>query len=400
MTVTVFAAGDVFPAVDDSAAAFRPLAPLLRSADLVFGNCEGVYSDRPAKAPSHKHFMGAPRACGACLGEAPFHVMTLANNHMIDGGYIGLSDTIELLREQGIVVTGAGDDIEAALAPAILERNGTRVAFLGFCSVYPVGYEARADRPGLAPLRVRTHYSDPDPNFWEPGIEPLISTEPHAGDLARFRGAIAAARKHADFVIVACHWGYSSWVETIQDYELWLARDAVASGADAVVCHHTHSLRGIEIHAGKPIFYGLGALVHHFVSFETSRETRAAREARWGARSSMRADEVFPLFPFCADARRTGVATLELGPGGSVAAGFVPAIMLEDGSTEPLRPDDPRATEVAGYVERLTDQSGLRTTFSYQERAGFLELRAAAPGQPHTSAAVSTIRESFATSSS
>lgn len=378
MAVTVYAVGDVFPAVDDGSAAFRSLAPLLRGADVVFGNCEGVYSDRPQRSPSHKHFMGAARVHGSALGTVPFHVMTLANNHMIDGGYVGLQDTIDLLRGQGIEVCGAGHDIDAALRPAIVERGGLRLAFLGFCSVYPVGYEARADRPGIAPLRVRTHYDDPDPNFWEPGIEPAISTSPHAGDLARVRAAIATARAAADRVIVAFHWGYSSWVEVLQDYELQLARDAVDHGADAVVCHHHHSLRGIEIRAGRPIFYGLGALVHHFVSFETSRETRAARQARWGARASMRADEVFPLFPFCADARRTGVATLSFGDDGAIEAGLVPAQMLEDGSTEPLRPDDPRAEEIARYVERLSAQSGFDTAFTRGERDGFMELRARA----------------------
>jgi poly-gamma-glutamate capsule biosynthesis protein CapA/YwtB (metallophosphatase superfamily) len=383
MPVSVFAVGDVFPDAPDGRTAFAPLEPLLRSADIVFGNCEGVYSDHPAKAPSRKHFMGAPRAHGAFLAEVPFHVMTLANNHMIDGGYVGLSDTIELMHEQGIATTGAGSDIDEATAPAVLERGGERVAFLGFCSVYPVGYEARRDRPGLAPLRVRTHYNDPDPNFWEPGIDPVITTTALPADLARFHATIAGARERADHVVVACHWGYSSWMEVLQDYELELARDAVEHGADAVVCHHHHSLRGIEIHRGRPIFYGLGALVHHFVSFETSRETRAAREARFGERSSMRADEVLPLFPFRADARRTGVATLEFGGGGGaggvVGAGLVPAMILEDGSTEPLRPDDPRASEIADYVERLSRQSGFDTAFSRSEREGFLELRASAP---------------------
>ncbi len=375
MAVTVFAVGDVFPAVEDGQAAFRALEPLLRTAGVVFGNCEGVYSDRPAKSPSRKHFMGAPRSYGAFLAEIPFHVMTLANNHMIDGGYVGLSDTITLLSEQGISVTGAGENIEQATTPAVLERDGAKIAFLGFCSVYPIGYEARGDRAGIAPLRVRTHYDDPDPNFWEPGIDPLITTEPLQDDLSRFHGAIARAREQADHVIVACHWGYSSWVEVVQDYELELARDAVDHGADAVVCHHHHSLRGIALHSGKPIFYGLGALVHHFVGFGSTRESRARLEQRHGERSAQRPDEFFELFPYRADARRTGIATLELTAGREITAGFVPAVIMLDGSTEPLRPDDPRAEEVAAYLERLNKQSGFDTNLERGERGGYLELR-------------------------
>ena len=166
--VSVFSVGDVFPDLPDGKASFAPLTPLFDTADIVFGNCEGVYSDRPSRAPSHKHFCGAPLARGSFFGEVGFDVMTLANNHMIDGGYAALADTIELLNGQGIATTGAGSNIVEATRPAILERDGIRVAFLGFCTVYPVGYEARDSRPGLAPLRVRTYYGDPDPNFWEP----------------------------------------------------------------------------------------------------------------------------------------------------------------------------------------------------------------------------------------
>ena len=122
--------------------------------------------------------------------------------------------------------------------------HGLRIAFLGFCTVFPVGYEARTARPGLAPLRVRTFYADPDPNFWEPGIEPVITTVPVQEDLDRFRSYDRQRAGQADYLVVACHWGYSSWVEVLQGYELELARDAVDHGADAVVCHHHHSLRG------------------------------------------------------------------------------------------------------------------------------------------------------------
>jgi poly-gamma-glutamate synthesis protein (capsule biosynthesis protein) len=317
-TVRVLAVGDVFPDIPNARAAFAPLTPLLTSADVVFGNCEGVYSDRPAKSPSRKHFMGAPRERGTMLGEVGFDVMTCANNHMMDGGEVGLQDTVELLRGQGIAVTGAGMDIDEATRPAIVESKGLRVAFLGFCSVYPVGYEARSSRPGLAPLRVRTFYADPDPNFWEPGIDPVIVTAPLADDLERFRSVIVKTKEEADFVVVACHWGYSSWVEILQDYELELARDAVDHGADAVVCHHHHSLRGIELHRGKPIFYGLGALMHHFASHAPTAEERAAREARFGERSSLVENEHFPLFPFRADARKTGIACLDLAADGIV----------------------------------------------------------------------------------
>ena len=370
--VSVFSVGDVFPDLPDGKASFAPLTPLFDTADIVFGNCEGVYSDRPSRSPSHKHFCGAPLARGSFFGEVGFDVMTLANNHMIDGGYDALADTIELLHGQGIATTGAGSNIVEATQPAILERDGIRVAFLGFCTVYPVGYEARDARPGLAPLRVRTYYGDPDPNFWEPGIDPVIETVPMAADLARYRATIAAARKQADFVVVAPHWGYSSWMEVLQDYELQLARDAVDHGADAVMCCHHHALRGVEIYNGKPIFYGLGTLIHHFTTITVSAADRAARLARFGPRSSFAEDDDYPLFPFRIDARKSGVAVLDVAADGTIETGFIPAHMLPDGATEPLRPDDPRAPEVCDYLERLSAQSGFSTRFERGERDGWM----------------------------
>ena len=50
--VSVFSAGDVFPDTPDGRASFAPLEPLFASAGIVFGNCEGVYSDRPAPSPA------------------------------------------------------------------------------------------------------------------------------------------------------------------------------------------------------------------------------------------------------------------------------------------------------------------------------------------------------------
>jgi poly-gamma-glutamate capsule biosynthesis protein CapA/YwtB (metallophosphatase superfamily) len=374
-TVSVFAVGDVFPDVPDGQAAFAALEPLFATADVVFGNCEGVYSDAPAPAPSHKHFMCTTRDRGSMLGAVGFDVMTLANNHMIDGGYEGLRDTIDLLTGQGIAVTGAGADLAEATRPAVVERNGLRIGFLGFCTVHPVGYEACPSRPGLSSLRVRTHYADPDPNFWEPGIDPVISTVPDASDLERYRSVIGRVKESVDFLVVACHWGYSSWLEVLQDYELELGRIAAESGADAVVCHHHHSLRGVELHQGTPIFYGLGALIHHFSSHMPTKADMTARLARFGPLASMAPGEDLPLFPFRTDSQMTGIAAFDVASDGLVATGLIPALMLADGSTAPLRSDDPRAAEVAEYLERITRRVGFETTFTREQREGYMLLR-------------------------
>jgi hypothetical protein len=377
MTVRLFGVGDVFPNAGDGRGAFRHLSPLLRKADLVVGNCEGVYSDRAYPVPSHKHPMIAPRARGKALGEAPFHLLSCANNHAMDGGFEGLSDTIELLAAQGIAVTGAGQDLGQATAATILERDGTRIAFLGFCSVFPVGYEARPARPGIAAIRVRTFYCEPDRNFWQPGLPPTIFTEPVAEDLETCARALERAREAADVVVALCHWGDSSRLEELQDYELRLARYIADHGADIVLCCHHHSLRGVEFRGRRPIFYGLGSLVHH-IRIPAMAPEEAARRRGGGAANTPAGSAEFPLFPFHPDARMTGIATFDVAADGSLTTGFIPAMILPDGSTEPLSPDDFRAGVLADYLERITRERGFSTKFSRGQWEGLMQIEIAA----------------------
>jgi len=136
--LTIFAGGDVFNELDDDWTAFRHLSALLRQADIVFGNCEGVYADQPALSPSRRVFHGAPNRYGARLAEVPFHVMNCANNHALDGGYAGLQETLALFRHQNIVPVGVEETLAEAARAAVLERKGRRGVFLGFCAAFPV----------------------------------------------------------------------------------------------------------------------------------------------------------------------------------------------------------------------------------------------------------------------
>ncbi|GHE80501.1 hypothetical protein GCM10017786_08300 [Amycolatopsis deserti] len=368
----VLATGDVFPDLEDNEAAFQPLVPLFEEG-IVFGNCEGVYTDRPELAPSRVAYGGTARARGEMFGRVGFDVMTLANNHMIDGGYTGLTDTMELLHGQGVLTTGAGRDLAEATTAAIVERDGRKVAFLGFCAEFPMGYEAREARPGIAPLRIETVYRNPLPGFWQPGLDPEVLTIPLESDVERIHAAVDRAREQADHVVVAFHWGSNTearevfvpesrthtkvYRDAVQSYELDIARATVDRGADAVVCHHQASLRGMEVHRGKPIFYGLGVLMHHF--HRTGGQTRSDHKiiTSWD-------EETYPYWPFRKpEALLSGVAVLRFSADG-VTTGFVPALIRPDGSTTPLAADDPRAEDVARHLDRLNEFEGFDTVLS------------------------------------
>ena len=99
--------GDVFLNRQDAGAAFEPLRELLKGFDLLFGNCEGAFTDRQITAPSAGLRVASETRNALALAPAGFDMMSLANNHAVDAGWEGLADTIDVLRSQAIGVAGA-----------------------------------------------------------------------------------------------------------------------------------------------------------------------------------------------------------------------------------------------------------------------------------------------------
>src|SRR5207244_8537909 len=125
--------------------------------DVTFANFEGVLTDRHAPVPGASDATIVPASHAAPLHV--FGVLSLANNHSLDAGHGGLADTIEALAGGGAAVVGAGPTLAAASRPAVVERGGTRIAFVAAPAVFPMVAEAHAEARGLAPLRVEDHYS-------------------------------------------------------------------------------------------------------------------------------------------------------------------------------------------------------------------------------------------------
>src|SRR5439155_27182845 len=97
-------------------------------------------------------------------GEAPrragIHAVGIANN--VHFGTAAILNSIACLDRLGIAHTGAGANLAAARAPAILERNGVRVGFLQRSSVYwPTTHRAARDAPASAAAKGHTAYHVP-----------------------------------------------------------------------------------------------------------------------------------------------------------------------------------------------------------------------------------------------
>jgi len=211
------------------------VAELIRSADLAAANLETAVTDRAAEKPGNKtyEFNSDPDALPA-FRDAGFDAVNLANNHTMDFGPDGLRDTMRHLDENGIAHVGAGETAEEAYAPEYIEKNGLRIALLGFSRVIPdVSWKVGDRKIGLA--------------------ETYDYTKPVA--------AIEKAAAEADLVVVMAHWGDELREEPHPEKQVDLARRYIDAGADLVVGSHPHVLQGFERYGGGWIAYSLGNFI-------------------------------------------------------------------------------------------------------------------------------------------
>src|SRR5262249_24844902 len=127
--------------------------------------------------------------------------------------------------------------------------------------VFPMGYEARSNVPGLVSLRAYDLWRPALENYHVPGTAPVEQTVPDPRDLAALAADIAKAKHVADLVFTSFHWGDFLRPYHLRGHETRSARWCIDQGVDCVIGHHHHTLRGMEWYQGKPILYGLGNFV-------------------------------------------------------------------------------------------------------------------------------------------
>ncbi len=216
----------------DCSCPFAYVSPLLRRADLTIANLEGALSDRIVPPSDAQTMLFLGDSCfGRALREAGVDGVSLANNHSRNFGAAGISHTLALLDEIGLVPFGAGMDLEQARRPALFEVKGTTFAFLGYDAISYELYGAGEERAGTAP-------ATPD----------------------SFSADIAAAREVADVVVLYFHWGWE-YTHNPSPWQRQLAYQASESGADVILGSHPHWLQGLERYQETVILHSLGNFV-------------------------------------------------------------------------------------------------------------------------------------------
>lgn len=181
----------------------------------------------------------------SCLTAANIDVCALANNHVLDWGYAGLTETLDTLKKANIQGTGAGQNLRAAKAPAIVAIEGKgRVLVFSYgsgTSGIPFSWAASEDNPGVNVLY---------------GLS--------EDTVQQMKADLQNVKKPGDIVVASIHWG-SNWGYDIPPDQRTFAHQLIdEAGVDIVHGHSSHHVKGIEVYQDKLILYGCGDFLNDY----------------------------------------------------------------------------------------------------------------------------------------
>ncbi len=345
--------------------------PTLRAADVVVGQLEMPHADSGADAA--RRGMGT-RALSAYVSNN-FSVLTYIGNHLVFFGVAGIRDTINWLRDHNIAAVGAGMDIAEARQPAIIERDGVRFGFLGYNCVGPKTCWATSIKPGCAYVHVITHY---ELGHSDPGGPPSIYTWAEPDTLRAMEEDIHKLRPLCDVLVVSLHKGLLHVPAAIASYEQQISYAAIDAGADLILGHHAHVLKGIEQYKGKFIFHGLCNFAVSYPVYSSPRPPgmppadlgeEALLLADWGAKRqklyNWKPDPSYTWYPFHPDARQTIIAKCTIDNGKVSRAGYLPCLINKESQPEILKNDE-RGQQVLDYMDKITKEAGLNGRYEWE----------------------------------
>jgi poly-gamma-glutamate synthesis protein (capsule biosynthesis protein) len=221
------------------------VSDVFKRADFGFVNLETPVA--PAHSHGSKPFMfDAPVALLDGLKASGIKIVSFANNHVMDQGWPGFTETREHLREEGLLFAGSGDTVQQQWQPVITEANGIKVGWLGM-------------------TRWLNGNRNPDKDD-----QPHVNFFPYPGeaggapgaDEAQVLEAVKAARAQCDFLVVSIHWGIE-YAPAPRPEDVDVAHKMLEAGASVIVGHHPHVLQPVETYTTQDgrntvIFYSLG----------------------------------------------------------------------------------------------------------------------------------------------
>ena len=256
--VSFAVAGDVIPHEPVRAAAkaagdgepgwatlFADVADVFEGNDFGFVNLETPVA--PAHSKGTKPFLfDAPVELPQALKASGIKIVSFANNHVMDQGWAGFTESREHLKEIGLVFAGTSDNAATAWQPVITEANGITVGWLGMTRWLNGNRNPDKD-------------DQPHVNFFP---YPGEANGAPGADEATVLAAVKAARAQCDLLVISVHWGIE-YATAPRPEDVDVAHKMMEAGATVIVGAHPHVLQPIETYKTQDgrdtvIFYSLG----------------------------------------------------------------------------------------------------------------------------------------------
>jgi poly-gamma-glutamate synthesis protein (capsule biosynthesis protein) len=206
----------------------------LGAADLAMVNLETAITERGTKIGKEFHFR-APASALETIKGAGIDAVSMANNHGVDYGPVGLTDTLAAKRTSPVPIVGIGKDEAEAFKPAILSAKGLKVAVFGASEVFEMTLARYSAGPGKG------------------GIA-------SASPVTRIRDAVSKAAARYDVVVVFLHWGLD-YQKCPDRLSVQTAEVLEQAGADIIVGGHSHRVNGAGWLGRSYVDYGFGNFV-------------------------------------------------------------------------------------------------------------------------------------------
>jgi poly-gamma-glutamate synthesis protein (capsule biosynthesis protein) len=190
----------------------------------------------------------------------------------------------------------------------------------------------------------------------------MILTFPRREDLKWMIEDVKNARAKVDVVIVSFHWGIHFIPAVIPMYCFDVGYAAIDAGADLILGHHAHMLKGIEVYKGKVIFHSLGNFALELKSSAVTHFLNTVVKKLYG----FEPDPNYPTVPFHPDFKYTMIAKIIISGGKITRVSYLPCLINTNAEPVIYERNTKEAQETFNYVERISRDQNLNVCYSWE----------------------------------
>lgn len=216
---------------------FEDIKPLVQGHDLGFYNQETIIGGKKMGLSTYPRF-NSPEEIGDALVDGGFNIVALANNHSLDKGIEGISNSNNYWKTKDVMVNGTANSIDEREDIDIKKKNDISYTMLSYTT-------------GTNGLKTPSN------------MDYLLNVY----DKEKVKEDILKVRDKVDLLIVSMHWGVEYVHEPNQEQKD-IANYLATLGVDIVVGHHPHVIQPIEFIDDTLVIYSLGNFVSAQVGLE------------------------------------------------------------------------------------------------------------------------------------